>query len=211
MIGWGRKKTHPEKILDEGWQFEHTPNTLYPPGTIFRLDSDNRRYRAGTLDVKSTLSNEHGKRIVRQADKGIGILTKLLDIGVKANAKVESNEKIIFELPNSEIQVTDDLDVDKVLKPFIEKLDFRPKSRYFLVRESRWTSEMIYHISKNRVIELGGEANITDNLNIKGKLKFDNENLFEIPQEFSEKMIIMFLPEEIKETTSSLGGKSLLL
>lgn len=203
---WKKDGTKPDHILEDGWQFYHRPTTLDPIGTVFRIDAENKRYIVDELNIPSTRGPEAVGRIERHAENGLGILAKLLNIGVKVNANANFGEKIEFELSKPQREVTKDVDVDVVLDPFLKSLKYRADNRYYLIRECRWASAMTYRLSKDRVLDLGGEAVINDALKVGAKFKMINESLYEIPHDFPEMMRVMFLPEEIKPVSAGLGG-----
>lgn len=195
---WQKKGQDPEKILEEGWQFYHRPTTLEPVGTVFRIDKANKRFIVDKLTIPSTLGSEAVVRIKCHAITGMGIITRLLEIGIKGHVKANKDEKIEFELVNPERETTMDVDVDKELNKFIGSLVYYEDNRYFLIRECRWASAMKYSMSKERILNLGGEIEINKRLKSRGTVKSVNKQTYEIPDTFSEKMRVMFLPDEIK-------------
>jgi len=201
-----KARTRPDRIMQVGWQFYHRPTTLEPVGTIFRIDSEDRRYIVDTLNIQGTRGAEAAGHIELQVEIGAGVLARLLGIGPEADSKVKFAEKIVFELSKPVREYTSDKHLESVLDPFLLSLKYRADNRYFMIRECRWADAMTYRLSKERIIALGGEATINESLTVGAELKTVSERLYEIDCVFPEAMRVMFLPEEIKPISAGLGG-----
>lgn len=207
MVFFKKKaRTQQNRILQKGWQFYHRPTTLEPVGTVFRIDGEHRRYLVETLTIQSTRGDEATAHIEDSIQIGAGVLARLLGIGPKTDANAQYAEKIVFELSRPEREVTTDMNLSEELDPFLKKLKYRADCRYFLIRECRWATSMIYRLSKERVLALGGETALNEALSVGAELKTLSESLYEINCTFEKAMRVMFLPEEIKPVTAALGG-----
>ena len=207
-MGFFKKKPQKQscQILQTGWQFYHRPTTLEPIGTVFRIDPNRRRFIVDKLDVESRRGKEVSEYLEDQIELGAGILARLVGVGPEADTNAKIAEKIIFSLIEPEREVTTDRALDDVLQPFLQSLNYRIDNRYFLIRECRWAKAMIYRLSKERIIALGGEATVNEALKVKGKLNAVREGFFEINCTFEEAMQVMFLPEEVQPISAGLGS-----
>lgn len=212
-MGFFRKKSRPQipRVLQEGWQFYHRPTTLEPVGTVFRIDTNHRRYIVDHLNIKSTRGAEAAGHLEDRIEIGAGVLARLLGIGPQADANVKFAETIVFELSQPERELTTDPALDSVLEPFLASLEYRADNHYYVIRESLWATAMVYQLSKERVMALGGEAALNQALTIGAKLERVSESLFKIEGDFTEPMLVMFLPEEIKRISFGLGGDEIRL
>lgn len=196
-------------ILDPGWQFYTKPTTLEPPGTVFRIDSDERRYTVETLEVEIITGKEASGRSVKSVETAVGILARLFGFRLfNIGAKRKKVERLYFEMAGSVIEKTTDMAMDRVLDPFIENLKphYRADYRYFVIREVRMVSAMKYYLSEDLVNEMGGGAPLIEGIAVEGKLSRGRQGEYELDQEFAEPMRVMFLPEEITTITAGLAG-----
>lgn len=207
-MGIFKKKAHTQsnRILPEGWQFYHQPTTLEQVGTVFRIDAERRRYIVDTLNIQSKRGIEAAGRIEDHVEIGAGILARLLGIGPEMDTNAKLAEKIVFELSQPEREVTTDAALNSVLEPFLTSLKYRYDNQYFIIRECLWAIAMTYRLSKERVMALGGKGALNEALAVGAKLRTVNESLYEIDCKFPEAMRVMFLPEEIKPISASLGN-----
>src|SRR5690242_17333458 len=53
-----RRATAPAALLEPGWQFYTRPTSLEPPGTVFRIDKEGRRFVVGEIPAASTTGTE---------------------------------------------------------------------------------------------------------------------------------------------------------
>lgn len=205
-----RKESKPKipRVLQEGWQFYHRPTTLEPVGTVFRIDKNHRRYIVDNLKIKKTRGREAAGHLEDHIEIGAGVLAKLLGIGPQADVNVKFAETIVFELSQPKRELTSDAALDKVLEPFLVSLksNRRADNQYYVIRETLQATAMVYQLSKERVMALGGEAALNQALTIGAKLERVKEGLFKIEGDFAEPMMVMFLPEEIKPISHGLGS-----
>ncbi len=195
----------PDVALQTGWQFFSRPTTLEPVGTLFRIDQAGVRYNVGELEPKVTRGIEGGGTIQSQADINVNFMAKLLGITASADAKGSTTEQIEFTLTNPEREMTTDMDLDKVLIPFLKTHVYKADQRYFVIRDCRWATGMRYRIGKQKVFALGGEGVINDAVKVGAKVDASNQNFLDFTFDLATPMRVMFLPEEIRPTTAGLG------
>ncbi|KPJ57905.1 MAG: hypothetical protein AMS16_00435 [Planctomycetes bacterium DG_58] len=195
------------RILERGWQFYFAPTTLEPPGTLFRIDADHRRYIVETLLVEAQVGEEAFGEYTESVTAGLGILARFLGLkGINVNASTAKTEQLVFKLDKPEREVVNDLDLDKVLRPFLKDLDYRVDNRYFVIRECRKATGITHHLTQSQVDDLGGEATLADRLALEGTLfKSERRGEFLLEKNFDQPMRVMFLPEEIKPVGASLA------
>jgi hypothetical protein len=203
-----RQQKRPDNMLPPGWQFYSRPTNLEGPGTVFRIDKDGTRFIVGRLAPVTDSGPEPGMSKVESIEMKIGIMARLL--GLEAwNADVSGSKvkTLEFELTRPVRESTTDQNMDAVLKPFVAGMEFRPKNRYFVVREVRSAEAMKYRLSNDQLGELGGKAAVSAVLTVGTTLSAKSADVYDLAQTFPERLGVMFLPEEIVPATSALGGR----
>lgn len=185
-------------ILDPGWQFYSKPTTLDAPGTVFRIDDNDVRYKVGKLNVVTTQGKEAAGRNTKSGQVSLGILSSLLGLDkIGIDVKAKKVEQLEFEITDPVKEETSDMAIDKELDSFLEKLEYRADNRYFIIREARLASAMKYYLTEKLVNEITGGVKPIEDLKVEGDLNKGQEGEFELDQTFEQQMRIMFLPEEI--------------
>jgi hypothetical protein len=207
-MGFFKKKTtgqKPDATLQAGWQFYSRPTTLEPVGTVFRIDRDSVRYNVASLKPKIARGAEGGGSIQSQAEVNINFMAKLLGLSAGGDAKGLAAEKIEFMLLNPERESTADVDLDKVLMPFLKTFAYKVDQRYFVIRDCRWATAMTYRVSKQRILTISGEGAINAAVKLGARVDAANQNFLDFTFQLDEPMRVMFLPEEIRPVTAGLG------
>jgi len=205
----------PSEILDDGWQFYSKPNNIEKPGTIFRIDKDNVKYIVTHLVINTDEGEEAFGKSSQQVAINIGFFANILGISklnVNAAAKVDNNFLLEFELVNARRESTTDDELKKVLDPYLKKMEFRADQRYFITRETRKGSGIVYKLNKQIASQFGGEAEIENVVSLKGNfVKVSKGKDFELVGKFETPLRVMFLPEEIKPVSLNFAGDNLEL
>ncbi len=210
-LGWLKWKTkkgiEPPQPLPPGWQYYTKPTTGEPPGTVFRITPDKKKFEVKQLDVKIVPCEESTGKFMKRTT--MGVLTRfngLSNIGLTGSAK--KVQTVVFEMKDPTGETTFDDDVDKVLTEWIEsqKLQLRPKDRYFIIRNSTKAKALNYQLTEDQVNLLEEKASLNANMfkqdtNLSSKEKAK----YILSQEFNQPMRIMFNAEEIK--MKSVNGK----
>jgi hypothetical protein len=196
-------------ILDRGWQYYFAPTTLEPPGTVFRIDAERKRYHVTTLPVPIQFGEEAFGEHTESVVANLGILARFLNLkGVNVKAATAKTERLVFKMDEPEREVVGDLTLDKALRPFLRDLEYRVDNRYFVIRESRRAIGVTHRLTRSQVDDLGGEASLAEVLALEGTLfKSERSGEFLLEQKFDKPMRIMFLPEEIKPVSAGLAGE----
>lgn len=195
--------------LPSGWQFYSKPTTLEPPGTVFRIDPDKKTYIVDVLKVKTQKGNEAFGKVQTSVQAKTSIIVSFLGLkNVSVSSSAKKNEQVTLEMQNLVREILTDKDLDPIIKPFLEGLDYRIKNRYFVIREATTVKEINFRLSKNQVGSLGGEASLKKALSMQGTIHSSKQKgSYVLQQKFEKPMRIMFLPEEIKPVSAGLGGK----
>jgi len=188
------------RILDRGWQYYFTPTTLEPPGTVFRIDAEHKRYLVDTLPVQAQIGEEAFGESKESVASNLGILARFLGLkDVNINIGASKTEQLIFKMDKPQREVLNDRDLDRVLQPFLTNLEYRVDNRYFVIRESRRAMGITHHLTRAQVDDLGGKVSLANRLALEGTLfKSEQSGEFQLEKKFDRPMRIMFLPEEIK-------------
>lgn len=201
------KKNSPEPMQDMGWQFYSRPTTMEPPGTVFRLDKEGKRFIVDYLEVKTKKGDEGEACITRTIETTGGILARFLGI-IDVKIGAEKHFQLKYSLSKPFKESTTDFEMDKELKPFLKKLSYRVDNRYYVVRDTRSAIAMKFLLSEEQVTYLGGESVLSENLKVGGNISRQKSGIFEINQEFEKPMHVLFLPDEIVPISVRLAGGS---
>jgi hypothetical protein len=206
---WRRREAetggHP-RVLDPGWQFYSRPTTLEPPGTVFRIDGEGRRFIAGELEVEVTRGREASGRTDETVATTLGIVARFLGIDAGARLGAKRVQQLRFELLEPEQETTTDMAVEDAVDALGERLRYRADNRYFVVRSVRRAAGMTYRLSDEQVDELGGEAKLEHVAEESAEVSFRRRRAYELDQRFPEVMRVMFLADEIKPVSAGLAG-----
>jgi hypothetical protein len=95
---------------------------------------------------------------------------------------------------------------NQALAPALKDLNYRVDNRYYIIRETRSATTMVYRLTQSQVAAIGGEASLSAAFGVKAALDIGQGGLYEINQEFPQRMHVMFLAEEIAPVKSGLAG-----
>ncbi len=207
-----KKEKRPINMLPRGWQFYSRPNNLETPGTIFRIDSKGVKYIVSRLAPEIYNTPEPGTSKVEKTDTKVGILARLLGLEpVSAKVSGSKVKTLEFEIVEPIRNSTYDIQIDKVLYPFLQTMEYKAKNKYYIIRESRSAIAMKFRLSDSLLGELGGAATITEVARADLKISAKQEGFNELCQDFPERLGVMFLPEEIAPVRQGLaaGGTEL--
>lgn len=207
-FSWFRRRgKQPVGMLPDGWHFFARPTDLEPPGTIFRIDDQKRRFTVDRLAPTVDSGPEPGMRSVETIDAKVGLVARLLGLEpLGAEIGGGRSRTVEFELTEPILEATTDVAMDKVLVPYLPGMRFKPGNRYFIVRSVRSASSMTYQISSELLGELGGQAAVNAVVGLKVKASAGRQGVWDLVQEFPKRLAVMFLPEEIAPTGQELGG-----
>jgi hypothetical protein len=203
--GGGR---HEIRTVPPGWQFYSNPTTLEPPGTVFRIDSEGRRYIVDVLKMEIQSGSEAGGKTEESVEASTRIVARLLGLATtRAGLSARKTERLTFEITDPVAELIADAEFDLGITPFMEKLRIREGNRYFVIRNARKASAIHYRLSRTQVDDFGGEASITGKFRAEGKLlRSDRTGEYILEQVFKTPMRVMFLPEELRVATAGLAG-----
>lgn len=204
---FSNKQKRPDDMLPAGWQFYSRPTNLEPPGTVFRIDSNNTRYIVDRLQPKVDEGAEPGAAKTQSIETKIGMLGRLFGVQAGANIGGGAAKAVQFEITEPVRVSTSDTEIDKVLKPFLATMEFRPKNRYYLIRETRTATAMKFLLSDEQLAEIGGEGVIAAAGQASVKLGAQAKGYAELTQAFPERLGVMFLPEEIAPVSAGLAAR----
>lgn len=197
----------PPPLLDRGWQFYSRPTELEPPGTIFRIDAERRRYFVTAVPVQTQVGDEAYGKHEESVEASIGIVARFFGVkGVDAKVGGGTTERLVFELDDVAREVAGDADLDAALAPVLKGLQYRADNRYFVIRECRKAQRIAHHLTRNQVMDLGGKASVADHASLEGTLFHEkNDGGFVLEKTFDKPLRVMFLPEEIRPVSAGLA------
>ena len=188
----GFAQTSKNSLLKNFKPFE-TPRTNYRPGTVYRISADGIQYIVQDIrQIKSEISNDG--TLLGQMSFSSNELLNILNLSFSSDfitAEVEIKEAIR--------EYTEQSNVDLALyeNDIAENIMVDENSKYYLIRETVATKEIIFRFSKSSVEQLNsGKSSLKDN---------SGEGIdfpFEIKKKFSDLKRIFYLEEKIETPTS---------
>ena len=204
---FGKDRRKPSGILEEGWQLYAKPTTLEPVGTLFRIDDKGRRFMVDEVAVEAQEGAEAAAKVQQRVRANIGFFSRFLGLdSYSGKINAEDVETLEFEIVDPVRQSTFDATLDRALAPILKNLKYRLDNRYYIIRETRSATAMVYRMTQAQLGEIGGEASLSVALNIKANMDVGQGGVYEINQTFHERMRVMFLAEEIAPVKAGLAG-----
>lgn len=200
-IWWQRgKKSDPLKgVLPPGWQFYTRPTTGEPPGTIFRITPDKKKFFVWPLAVPIRPCEEVTGKYSRKITVGILLRFHGLD-NVDVTGKGKRMQQVVFGMKDATGEVTYDKDLYPALNKWVDdpKFAYQDSDRYFVIRDATKTKAINYQLTQEQAQLLTEKASFGKLLKQEGKISSKDEQNFVLPQEFNSPMRVMFNAEEIK-------------
>lgn len=188
--------------------FFNQPTNLEPPGTVFRIDAGGCRFIVDRLTVEVDEGPEASSRLEQRMEVKLGVLARFVGlVPIGANVGGGRVQTLEFEVHDPVRAVTTDVALRAPLDILLEQLERRPDDRYFVIRETRSASGIIYRLSEGQVAELGGEGPVHAALSAGASLSAKGAGVYEITQPFPERLRVTFMPEEIKRVSAGLAGE----
>lgn len=202
-----RNSELPAGALAPGWQFYSNPTTLEPPGTVFRIDPERRRYIVDSLKVEIQSGDEALGSVEESVAASTSMVARFMGLpNIEVSMGAQKTEHFAYEITNPVMEVISDVELDKTLPAFLKALDFRRGHRYFVIRQARKASAMRYKLTRGQIDNLGGEASVGKQLTAQGKVfSSDSSGKYTLEQDFKTPMRVVFLPEEIMPVTAGLA------
>lgn len=204
---FGKKPKRPDDFLPPGWQFYSRPTNLEPPGTIFRIDKEGHRFIVANLKPDVERGAEPGAEKVERIETKVGVVARLLGLqSLGAHVGGGNAKAFRFQIVDPIRESTSDVEMDRVLKPYLEGMAFRKENRYFVIRETRSAIAMTFLLSDEEVGEIGGTGAIVAAGEGGLTLAAKSVESSELTQAFPERLGVMFLAEEIAPVVAGLAG-----
>jgi len=110
---FGKKPQRPVDVLPPGWQFYSRPTNLEPPGTIFRIDAEGRRFVVARLEPAISRRAEPGAAKVERVETRVGVVARLLGLqSMGARAGGGAVRECRFQIVNPVRESTTDAGMD---------------------------------------------------------------------------------------------------
>jgi hypothetical protein len=199
----------PSEILEAGWQFTPKPTARghEPPGTIFRIDRQKRRYLVERLNVPVNTAREAFGKSEVVIETRMSILAGFLGLSlIRPGGSSRFTQKLNLQLTDPIRETTADVDIDPALDEFKPRLRYRADNRYFVIRAARLASGMIYLLSREQKDIIEGLSE-QEAMKLKVQSVRRQKNSYHLQQNFPEIMQVMFLAEEIGPIRTEFVGR----
>lgn len=202
-------------LLTLGWEFFPNPTTANPPGTIFRVTPDKRKFHVATLPINyhEALESLGTNFILEATDVNIGArLLGKKNLDIKIESSGDRSSKFQFSIESPVREYAGDDEIDEPLASFYKELkkSYRARDKYYIIYETIKGDGMTYELSQNQVMKLGGEAQLKEVLTLKNApIKVEKKNNYELKETFKKPMRILLLTEEIRPASYGLSDEEL--
>ncbi len=207
-------------VLGPGWQFYLYPTNQEPPGTIIRINKSKTKFTVTQLDVKPRSSVEVPGKQERENKTTFGVLLRFnRQNDISSIGRGMKVQHLSFEMENAKGEEVNDEDIDPLVRKWIKKIqmrnpecEYRPDSRYFIIRKTLSTRKITYILTKEQSNFLRQKTKLGEGILETGtNVSSTATEHHELPQEFPEEMRIMFMAEEIelKEVNGKIETKHL--
>jgi hypothetical protein len=150
---------------------------------------------------------EPGASKVERVEAKTGVLARLVGLEpMTANVSAGKARIVEFEITEPVRESTTDVQIDKVLKPFLARMQFRPDHRYYVIREARYATAMKYRLSDEQLGEIGGQARVSAVVEAGVILSAKSGGTYDLSHVFPERLGVMFLPEELAAVSAGLAA-----
>jgi len=185
-------------VAEEGFEAFATPRSFDGAGTIYRIDSEGKRYLVGNLDVKvpdgadEVIPSYTTKKeiSVTQLLESIGAKAELIPASLNSNFNIKSNASI--EGTNGyRVQLSDTL-VDGALLKWRSSVTPVEGSKYYLIRETIQTPSLKYKVEKNWLMSAVVDIKYLQVAGYKGEPKITTANTLELDAKFTKPMNVWY-------------------
>jgi hypothetical protein len=195
--------------LPPGWQFYSNPTTLEPPGTVFRIDEQGRRYVVNILKVAPVSGSEAVGKLDRIIEVDATSLVRFWGVVGKLTSSGSGTytDKLKFSMDDTVREVTTDVAIEDVIRNFAKKIAYKKNNRYFVIREAMSAKNIDYTLSEGILARVGGEGSLKAMLSGRGNVSLKKGKEYTLEQKFTQRMRVLFLPEEIVPAPRFLSGE----
>jgi hypothetical protein len=197
----------------DGFVLFAMPTTADPPGTIFRIDQDHKRFIVTDL---SGVIPVHRARVeipefTNTQQTKVGFLVSILQqFGVLEGPTIETNlgvtRALSVRVDSAVHEFTRDDEVERAIRQRLEKLRRRQGSQYYIVRETINARRAAFTFSRDFVSDVGGSAKIAAAANAKAGVEWKTENGYVLNARFAVPHRVFYKAERLVLPAGGLGG-----
>lgn len=200
-------QTIPAQALGPGWQCLLVPTSFDGPGTIFSVDISGVERQVKDLGRAKLLNIltgpvAFGKISISQKTAGevsASLLEKLFH-GVGGSVKAEGHKFQGSSLEFGDVvqETTESVDFDPIVnKWFNTHVNPAPGVRYFIVRSAYSAAHIYYHLSKDDLLAIGGEANLKQVVQAKAEISRGTEGSYDLDQTVHPRLRVCIQASEL--------------
>jgi hypothetical protein len=193
--------TLPPNIKYPGMETYPTPRAFDSPGTIFRIDNAGVRHYVDTLDIHAEGPlDEALVQVKRDGTISLSLLAQLLgklkaiDSG-SASVKSDTNTVETVNLTGGHRFRAKDSDVDTAVTNL--KLRFKPKNRYYVVRETVAVDAVEYTLTRAATTDAKAAAKINQMVDASAGITWKDQANNSLVQKFDKPRNFFYIRDEI--------------
>ncbi len=180
----------PENSLLKNFKPFETPRTNCRPGTVYRISEDGVKYIVQDIKQIKSTSSEDGTLTGQMTFSREELLTML---NLNFSSDYVTTE---VEIKDATRDYTEQANVDLALyeNDIAEDIMLDEKSKYYLIRETVATKEIVFRFSRSSIEQLN-----TGKSNLKEKSGDGIDYPFELKKKFKDSKRVFYLEEKIEQ------------
>ncbi|MEH0166730.1 hypothetical protein [Roseateles microcysteis] len=186
----------------EGFEAFATPRTFDGPGTVYRIDSDGKRFPVAEIVFRVRSGEEAIPKYKSRRDlslnqflEALGASAEAMPASVKVNLSNVRSANI--EATTGQRQYVQDNDVEPTLLAWADKTDPKAENEYYLIREVIATPALTYKVDKQWLVSLTVDVKALKAAGYKGEAKDDGVDSLEMDRRFDKPMNVWYKAERI--------------
>lgn len=186
----------------EGFEAFATPRAFDGPGTIFRLDSEHRRFFVDSVAFTTTggqemLAAQESSREMTLAQVVESIGASAAALPIRVSTDLSSKRFTSIKATTAERSRTSDKDVEDALRRWATTAKPVVGSEYWLIRETVSTPGLTYKVSNSWLAGLGLNAEALNKAGYKGEIKATSGDTLEMDTKFTNPLNVWYKAEKV--------------
>jgi hypothetical protein len=197
-------------VTEPGFQLFPTPRSGDGPGTVFRITPEGVRY--DVVDLSGALSPavtvETYPLLIDSTARSLrgDVLLKFVAAGGRITTQLDRDVRVEFMLGGARREKTTDVEIDRVLRPRLADIIWRPNDRYYVIRETILVDSMRLKIDRSSANQLDQDATFRTVAADTMRLRWSRDATYQLAQRFVPPQRVMYKVDRIEPAADGFGG-----